>query len=129
MRVLIDTHVFLWWVGGRAGRISARATEVIQDPSNEIFVSAVTGMEIASKSSRGRLELPGPAERYVPNRIGRHGFHQLAIDLAHALRAGSLPDIHGDPWDRLLVAQAQLESMPIATGDAAIGQYDLDVIW
>ena len=129
MRILIDTHVFLWWVGRGVGKISPRATEAIEDPSNEIFVSAVTGMEIASKAARGKLELPAPAERYVPDRIGRHGFRQLSIDLAHSLRAGSLPDIHRDPWDRLLVAQAQLESMRMATGDAAIGRYDVDVIW
>lgn len=129
MKVLLDTHVFLWWVGGGAGRISARAKEAIEDPANEVYVSAVTGMEIASKASRGRLELPAPAERYVPDRMGRHRFHPLSIDVAHALRAGSLPDIHRDPWDRLLIAQAQLESMVMASADPAIGQYDLDLLW
>ncbi len=129
MRVLIDSHVFLWWVGDRAKQITPRATEVIEDPANEVFVSAVTGMEVATKAARGRLELPAPAERYVPDRIGRHRFQRLPVDLAHALRAGSLPDIHRDPWDRLLVAQAQLESMPIITADPAIGGYDVEVIW
>ncbi len=129
MRVLLDTHAFLWWVGDRSAQLSARAVEVIEDPTSEVFVSAVTGMEIASKAARGRLELPAPAESYVPDRMGRHRFQALAVELSHALRAGSLPEVHRDPWDRLLIAQAQLESMPIVTADPLVGQYDVDVIW
>ena len=129
MRVLLDTHAFLWWVGDRAAQLSPRAVEVIEDAASEVFVSAVTGMEIASKAARGRLELPAPAESYVPDRMARHRFQPLAVELPHALRAGSLPDVHRDPWDRLLIAQAQLESMPIVTADPLVGQYDVDVIW
>lgn len=129
MKVLLDTHAFLWWVSDAGRQLSQRASEVIEDPGTEVYVSAVTGFEIASKAARGRLELPAPAETYVPSRIRRHGFLGMPIDLPHALRAGGLPDIHRDPWDRLLVAQAQIEAMPIITADPAIGQYDVDVVW
>ena len=67
--------------------------------------------------------------RLVGATMHRHRFRALSIELAHALRAGSLPDVHRDPWDRLLIAQAQIESMPIITADPAIGQYDVEVIW
>lgn len=129
MKVLLDTHVFLWWVSDRGRNLTPTARQVIEDPTNEVYVSAVTGIEVASKAARGRLELPGPAEAYVPDRLARHGFAILAIDMPHALRAGGLPQLHRDPWDRLLVAQAQLESMPIVTADPIVGQYDVDVIW
>lgn len=129
MRVLLDTHTFLWWAGDRVARLTPLAVEVIEDPSTEVYVSAVTAMEVASKAARGRLELPTQAETYVPDRMARHRFVSLSIDVSHALRAGSLPDIHRDPWDRLLVAQAQIESMPIVTADPVVAQYDVVVIW
>ena len=129
MRVLLDTHVFLWWVSEDGRRLSPTARSLLEDPATEGFVSAVSGMEIAAKAAIGRLELPRVAEGYVPDRIARHGFEPLSIDLAHVLRAGSLPPIHGDPWDRLLIAQAQLESLPLVTADPVIGQYEVDVVW
>lgn len=129
MRVLLDSHVFLWWVSDAGRKLTARAIELIEDPATEVYVSAVTGFEVASKSARGRLDLPVAPQTYVPNRMRRHGFLGLAIDLPHALRAAALPAIHRDPWDRLLVAQAQIEAMPIVTADPLIGQYDVDVVW
>lgn len=129
MRVLLDSHVFLWWVSEGGRQLTAKAVELIEDPGTEVYVSAVTGYEVASKAARGRLELPAPAETYVPNRMRRHGFLGLAIDLPHAVQAGTLPPIHRDPWDRILVAQAQIEAMPIVTADPIIGQYDVDVVW
>lgn len=129
MRVLLDTHVFLWWASDRGRRLSPDARAVIEDPETDIFVSAATGMEVATKVARGRLELPGPPETYVPSRLARHGFRALPIEMEHALRVGLLPDTHRDPWDRILIAQAQTESMPIVTADPVIGQYDVDVIW
>ena len=85
--------------------------------------------EIAYKAKIGRLQLPGRPEVYLPRLLRRHAFAVLPIADSHAIHAGGLPLIHRDPWDRLLVAQAQVEGVPILTTDPAIGQYDVDVIW
>ncbi len=77
----------------------------------------------------GRLELEGPAETYVPDRIRQHGFAVLPVELDHALRAGALPRHHGDPFDRLLVAQGQVEDVPIITADPLLNLYDVETIW
>lgn len=129
MKILLDSHVFLWWVSEGGRQLTAKAVELIEDPAIEVYVSAVTGFEVAWKAARGRLELPAPADTFVPSRVRRHGFIGMSIELGHALRAGTLPPIHRDPWDRLLVAQAQIEAMPIVTADPLIGQYDVDVVW
>jgi PIN domain nuclease of toxin-antitoxin system len=126
--VLLDTRAFLWWTSG-SDRLSARADEVIADPRSEVHLSVASAWEIAIKASAGRLELEEPAERYVPDRMRRHGFVGLPIDIGHALRAGSLPRHHGDPFDRLIVAQGQIEDMPIITADPLLGLYDVETIW
>ena len=128
MRVLLDTQAFLWWASGSA-RLSARAAELIADPSSTILVSVASAWEIAIKSAVGRLELEAPADAYVPDRLRAHGFEPLAIELSHALRAGSLPRHHGDPFDRLIVAQGQVEDMPIITADPLLGLYDVETVW
>lgn len=128
MRVLLDTHAFLWWNLDDPS-LSAAARAVIEDGGNDIFVSAATAWEIAIKAERGRLELPVAPARFVPDRMALHGFDELPIGVSHALRAGELPQIHSDPFDRLLVAQSQLEDLPVVTADPAIGRYDIDVLW
>ena len=129
MRVLLDTHTFLWWNSSQGSRLSIRAREVLEDAATDGLFSVVSAYEIAMKAARGSLELPAEPSRYVPDRLARHGFEALAIELRHVLRAGALPFIHRDPFDRLLVAQAQLENIPIVTADPAIAQYDVEVIW
>lgn len=129
MRVLLDTHAFLWWNLSQGSRLSTRAREALEDPATDGFVSAVSVYEIAMKVARGTLELPTDPSRYVPDRLVRHGFAALSIELPHVLRAGALPLVHRDPFDRLLVAQAQLEGLQIITADPAIAQYDVEVIW
>ena len=128
MRVLLDTNALLWWITS-ADRLSDRARWAIEEPTNEVMVSAASAWEIAIKAERGRISLPLPAERYVPDVLTRHDFRSLDVRMAHALRAGSLPVHHRDPFDRLLIAQAQLEDMPIVSADPAIGRYDVEVIW
>lgn len=129
MNVLLDAHVVLWWASSGGAKVSAAARELIEDGNTVALVSAASLYEIAIKAHIGRLELPAEPAVYLPQLLRRHAFGVLPVEEAHALRAGSLPLIHRDPWDRLLVAQAQLESMPIITADPAIGQYDVDVIW
>ena len=128
MRVLLDTQAFLWWVSG-ADRLTARAHAVIADPGTEVLLSVASAWEIAIKSATGRLELEGPAATYVPERVRHHGFGVLPVELDHALRAGALPRHHGDPFDRLLVAQGQVEDMPIITADPLLNLYDVETIW
>jgi len=129
MRVLLDTPVVLWWASSGGAHLSPVARDVIAAEDTEAVVSAVSALEISAKATRGRLELPDVADRYVPRLIEQHGFVALSVHLSHALRAGSLPDLHRDPWDRLLVAQAQVEGIPIITADPAIGRYDVETIW
>lgn len=129
MRVLLDTHVVLWWASAGGRHLSRVARDLIAADDTDAIVSVVSALEISAKAARGRLELPDVADRYVPQLIERHGFATLSVHLAHALRAGSLPDVHRDPWDRLLIAQAQVEGLPIITADPAIGRYDVETIW
>lgn len=128
MKVLLDTHVVLWWSSGGASRLSPSTRELMADGATVVLVSAASLYELAIKASIGRLELPAPAESYLPRLLRRHDFTVLPVDGDHSLRAGSLPLIHRDPWDRLLVAQAQLEGIPIVTADPAISQYDVDIV-
>lgn len=127
--MLLDTHTFLWWNSSQGSRLSVPAREILADIETDGLVSVVSAYEIAIKAARGALELPAEPSRYVPDRLARHGFVALSIEMRHVLRAGALPPIHRDPFDRLLVAQAQLEGIPIITADTAIGQYDVEVIW
>jgi PIN domain nuclease of toxin-antitoxin system len=127
-RVLLNTQAFLLWVSG-SDQLTPRAAEVIADPEVHVLVSAVTAWEIAIKSAAGKLDLEAPAETYVPDRIRLHGFEPLPIMLEHALVAGSLPRHHGDPFDRMLVAQGQVEDMPIITGDPLMSLYDVETLW
>ncbi|MBF6604950.1 MAG: type II toxin-antitoxin system VapC family toxin [Candidatus Limnocylindrales bacterium] len=129
MRVLLDTHVLLWWASGGGASLSTTARELIADPSTEALVSAASAYEIAIKSGAGRLDLPDDSTSYVEDLVRRHRFGPIAIDLRHALQAGALPRIHRDPFDRILVAQAQIERVPIVTADPVISRYDVETIW
>jgi PIN domain nuclease of toxin-antitoxin system len=129
VKVLLDAHALLWWATTAGSRMSSRAREILEDGETVALVGAGVLYEIAIKASIGRLDLPGPAESYLPRLLRKHVFGVLPIDETHALRAGVLPLIHRDPWDRLLIAQSQIEDVPILTADPVIGQYDVDVIW
>jgi PIN domain nuclease of toxin-antitoxin system len=128
VRILLDTHAFMWWVLDDP-RLSDTGRELIGDRANEVLLSAASAYEIAVKAARGRLTLPEPADSYVAGRMAGEGFAPLPVQVAHAVRAGTLPPIHRDPWDRLLVAQSQLDDVPILSADPVIGRYDVEVIW
>jgi len=129
LKVLVDTHVFLWWASERGARVSERARTLLSDVSTEVAFSIASVWELTLKVGAGKIELPGAIEHYLPDRLRQHGFELLPIGLDHVFRAGSLPRIHGDPFDRILVAQAQIEGIPILTADPAIGRYDVETIW
>lgn len=128
MKALLDTHTFLWW-NLDAPELSATAREFIADSQNEIFISAASGWEIAIKYGKGRLKLPEPPEIFIANRLTLHNFAPLPIQLSHAAAVYQLPHIHQDPFDRLLIAQSQLEKLPLLTADSNIAKYDVSVIW
>ena len=128
MRALLDTNVFLWF-DLEQQRLSPSARAFIADGTNDLVLSAATAWEIAIKHTKGQLQLPDLPEAYVASRIGLDGLDPLAIELSHAIRAGTLPPIHRDPFDRLLVAQSQLEDLPILTSDPNIARYGVSVIW
>jgi len=129
VRLLLDTHVFLWWVSERGARVSERARSVLSDGSTDVSFSIASVWEIAIKVGAGRMELPDSTERYLPDRLGHHGFEIMPVELPHVFRAGQLPPHHGDPFDRMLIAQAQVEGIPILTADPAISRYDVETIW
>lgn len=128
MKALIDTHAFLWWLLD-ADRLSAEGRRLLSDPANEFLLSAASAVELSIKVGQGRLTLPEPVESFVPSRLSSEGFQALSIELGHALRVARLPLIHRDPFDRILVAQAQVENLPILTADPAISRYDVETIW
>ena len=126
MRLLLDTHVFLWMLT-TPERLGEHLT-VAEDPSTELLVSAAVSWEIAIKYGLGRLPLPEPPERYVPRRIRAIGATALPIEHTHALAVAALPPLHRDPFDRLLVAQARLLDTPILTADPAIAAYEVGTL-
>ena len=128
MKALLDTHTFLWWNLDDI-QLSPIARQIIADGNNEIFLSAVSAWEMAIKAARGRLVLPESPDHYVTKRMQLHHLQSLPVLLSHALHVYHLPPIHADPFDRLLVAQSQLEKFPILTADENIRQYDVEVIW
>ncbi len=128
MRALLDTHAFLWWITDDP-RVSARARELISSSRNDLFLSAASGWEIAIKAGLGRIELPSPMERFLIAQLRENRIDVLPIQMSHALRVHALPRHHRDPFDRMLVAQAQLEKLPILSADRRIAEYEVKTMW
>lgn len=128
MRLLLDTHTFLWWITSDQ-RLSQRSIELISDGSNELLFSTASGWEIAIKAGLGRLDMPEPLDRFVTEHLSRNHISVLSVQLSHALHVYTLPQLHRDPFDRLLVAQAQVERLPLLSSDKRLAEYDVDVLW
>ena len=128
MRLLLDTSTFLWYALD-APQLSARARELCRDSGNELYLSGISDWEIAVKYSQRRLPLPLPAHEFVPRYRAAHGIQPLPFDEAAALCAESLPWIHKDPFDRMLICQAITHQMALVTDDRMITQYPIRVIW
>ena len=126
-RYLIDTHCWLWW-NAEPERLQHAAHDVIADGKNTILLSSASAWEISIKHALGKLRLPGPPESYVPKRLESNCMTVLPITLHHALSVSSLPPLHRDPFDRLLIAQARIEDLTIITADKAIEQYEVPVL-
>jgi PIN domain nuclease of toxin-antitoxin system len=128
VRALLDAHAVLWW-GTDDRRLSPSARAVMADGSSELFVSVASIWELAIKQAKGDLDVPTGIEAFIDERIRRNRWQELPIDRRHVLRAAGLPGIHRDPFDRMLIAQAQIERLPIITIDPAITRYDVETIW
>jgi PIN domain nuclease of toxin-antitoxin system len=128
VQVLLDIHAFIWW-NQNDPRLSPVARRCIDDDDNEVLLSVASAWEIAIKAALGKLQIPEPADRYVPSRLAHYHFNLLSITLEHALAVYHLPLLHRDPFDRLLVVQSQLEGLPLVTADAAITQYGVAAVW
>ncbi|HXA16872.1 MAG TPA: type II toxin-antitoxin system VapC family toxin [Thermoanaerobaculia bacterium] len=128
MRFLIDTHCWLWAVRNPE-RLLPSAAKLIESAENTVVLSAVSALEIAIKASLGKLELSEPAAEFVSSQMVVLSMTSLPVYLTHALRVGLLPHHHRDPFDRLLVAQSQIERLPLMTADAEVAAYDVEVIW
>ena len=127
MRLLLDTHVWLWIIA-EPERFSSEAAAALENPENELLLSAASSWEISINFGLGKLSLPSPPERYVPAQIEKTGVKPLPVEHSHALRVAALPAHHRDPFDRLLVAQAQVEALAILTADRRFGKYDIEVL-
>lgn len=123
MKLLLDTHVFLWWRSDDR-RLKRPAREAIAD-ADVVFVSAVTAWEAAIKAALGRLRYPDTIDAGVED----SGFEKLPITLAHAERAARLPHHHADPFDRMLVAQSEIEDLTLVTHDRVLGAYARPILW
>jgi len=123
VRLLLDTHAFLWWLADDA-KLGPKARAAIADGRSVVFVSAASVWEIAVKRRAGKLDAPGDVAEWIE----RCDFAPLSIDVEHAVAAAELPPHHRDPFDRMLVAQAQLEELTLVARDDAIDEYDVAVL-
>ncbi len=128
MKLLLDTHAFLWWCSDDA-RLSLRAIDAVGNADNEVWFSVASAWEIAIKARLGRLPLPEPPDTFVPRMIDHHALGVLPIHLKHTLADFELPAHHHDPFDRLLVTQAAAEGMKLVTNDHLMSQYPVDTLW
>jgi len=128
LRVLLDTHAFLWWVRDD-GRLSGRARDALSDAGNELLFSVVSGWEIAIKAQLGKLRASEDVGAYLSGQLSINSMQVLPIYLSHAVRVADLPNHHRDPFDRLLVAQALVEDLPLVSVDPEISRYPVEVIW
>jgi PIN domain nuclease of toxin-antitoxin system len=128
MRLLLDTHAFLWWAEDAAA-LSRRARRSIADPKNECFFSIASCWEMAIKLRLGKLRLATPFDRFVPEQMAANQFRLLDVGFRHVARVASLPLHHRDPFDRLLIAQALEEELACVSADGVFERYGAVRIW
>ena len=127
MNLLLDTHALLWWLAGHP-RLGREAHALIADPGHNVYVSAATAWEIAIKASLGKLVIPPDVSTWLPYQLESNRFVPLPITVAHALGVARLPPHHTDPFDRVLIAQAQAEGLTLVSSDEQLGRYGVPLI-
>lgn len=128
MRLLLDTHAFLWWLAGNT-RLSSAARRAVDDTSNDVIVSAATAWEITTKHRVGKLPEAEAVALNVTGGIASQGFDELAITVEDAERAGRLPGTHRDPFDRMLIAQALTHNLTVVSIDSVFDGYGVPRLW
>ena len=128
MRYLLDSHAFLWFVLDDQ-RISKEARSIIEDSKNKIYFSAASAWEIAIKTKLARLKIKGEFESFIIEQLSTNSFVPLSITISHSLYTERLPQIHKDPFDRIIIAQSKLEDLPLISKDKKIRKYKLAMIW
>lgn len=128
MRLLLDTHTFIWFVMG-SPQLSASARLLIEDPLNQKYVSDATVWEMAIKHSLGKLNLQQPFRQFIERHMAGNGFDRLVVNYEHFFRTAGLPYHHRDPFDRMLIAQALVEQMPVVSIDSIFDQYAAQRLW
>lgn len=127
MQLLLDTHAFIWSAASPQ-TLSSSARNAIQDPANDVYVSSAVVWEIAIKYGLGKITLPLKPESWIPSRIIALGFKSLPIRQEHALAVLALPNHHDDPFDRIMVAQAQIEGLALVTRDSRVQKYSVRTV-
>jgi PIN domain nuclease of toxin-antitoxin system len=127
MRILLDTHIFLWFISGDT-QLSTDIRDAIREPDNEIYLSAVSVWEVIVKYQLGKLPLPEPPETYLPKQRDLHQITSLSLDENSVIQLVKLPLLHRDPFDRMLICQALQNDLTIATVDSAIRAYPVRVM-
>ncbi|MEZ4272083.1 MAG: type II toxin-antitoxin system VapC family toxin [Myxococcota bacterium] len=128
MKFLLDTHVFLWWISD-SPKLSQAARQRLADSRCKLYWSTASTWEASIKFALGRLPLPLAPEKYLPRHLERNGIQSLPITDVHAYAAASLPSLHADPFDRMLVAQSQIEELRLITGDEKLRAYNIAITW
>jgi len=128
MRLLLDTCTFLWIVTG-SSRLSRPAAQWFSDPSNDVFLSAVSAWEIAVKYSLGTLRLPTPPIDFIPSQREAHGIAALPLTEEEVLYLPKIPKLHRDPFDRMLICQAVVNGFAVLTPDELVSQYPIRTLW
>lgn len=128
MNLLLDTHAFLWFVGGDKS-LSRSAREAIEDPGNSCFLSMASAWELSVKSSLGKITFSEPFESFLPEQLKLNGFDLFNIGWRHIAQVHSLPYHHRDPFDRLIISQALVEAIPIVGRDPEFDAYGVSMVW
>jgi PIN domain nuclease of toxin-antitoxin system len=128
MKVLLDTHIILWWLFDDPA-LSSPARDAIRDPENTVLVSAASAWEISTKHRLGKLPEAEEAVVNLPALLRSARIESLSVTLEHALAAGALPGPHRDPFDRLLIAQSRIEDLPVVSTDPVFSAYSVPIVW
>lgn len=128
MKLLLDTHAFLWFIEGNT-KLSRKARSLIEEDENEKLVSMASLLEIAIKTSLGKLLLDQPFEDFIAGQLQRNDFHLFPLTTVHAVGLSRLPFHHRDPFDRMIIAQSLVENISVLSSDAAFDNYGIQRIW
>jgi len=128
MKYLLDTHAFLWFVTDD-DKLSSNARSIIKNSNNEVYFSAASAWEMSIKVSLGRLTIKEDLEPFIIKQLAENNFSTLSITIFHSIYTSKLPEIHKDPFDRMIVAQSKVENLSLISKDKNIKKYKVPVVW